>query len=557
MSSTCRVSGSVARSATRFELAASTHCRSSRKRVSGWSGRAKAQANWRTTMRSRFSASPSGNSGGCGLRADDQLELGQDVDDQPAVRPQRVEDAAPPRRDLIGALGEDVEHELTERADDREVGDVALAPLELRRQEEPLPSDDRPAQLVHHRGLSDAGRARDQHELGLPRRDHALEGLPQGGALRFAPVHGLRNQEAIGGVLRAERERRDVARLAPLPETPLEIALQAGRALIPVVGDLGEQLENDLRQHGRQRVAEPRRGRRLPGHVTVHPADRVAGREREPAGEQLIVGDAERVQIGSTVDGAVHAPGLLGRDIREGLLQQALRARGGLLPRDPRGGAEVGDLDPAGLGIEEDAARVEVLVNEPAAVDVPDRGRHRDREREKVLDRERRRDEPIQRLAHEVFQLQRRSTVERRQRQRLDGWQAMQRRPEIQLVFEPVYLPGEGVISVEHPEDDLVAVRLSHRPVNTRSSPLMKLLTESISLGALFHSPPRSGSLCSRRRGHFHRAPGGRPCGRPPFSPPGKHSLFAPDEASHREHISGCSLPFATRSGTTPFSPSH
>ena len=66
MSSTCRVSGSVARSATRFELAASTHCRSSRKRVRGCSGRAKAQANWRTTMRSRFSASPSGNSGGSG-----------------------------------------------------------------------------------------------------------------------------------------------------------------------------------------------------------------------------------------------------------------------------------------------------------------------------------------------------------------------------------------------------------------------------------------------------------------------------------------------------------
>ena len=324
---------------------------------------------------------------GLRARANDQLDLGQEVDDQPAVGPQRVEDAAPPGRDLIGALGEDVERELTERADDREVGDVALAPLELRRQEEPLPSNDRPAELVHHRGLSDAGRARDQHELGLPRRDHALEGLPQRCALRFAPVHGLRNQEAVGGVLRPERERRDGARLAPLPETPLEIALQAGRALIPVVGDLGEQLENDLRQHGRQRVAEPRRGRRLPGHVTVHPADRVAGREREPAGEQLIVGDAERVQIGSTVDGAVHAPGLLGRDIREGLLEQALRARGGLLARHPRGGAEVGDLDPAGLGIEEDAARVEVLVNEPAAVDVPDRGRHRDREREKVLDR--------------------------------------------------------------------------------------------------------------------------------------------------------------------------
>ena len=107
---------------------------------------------------------------------------------------------------------------------------------------------------------------------------------------------------------------------------------------------------------------------------------------------------------------------------------------------------------------------------------------------------QRRRDQPIQGLAHEVFQLQRRSTVERRERQRLDGWQTMQRRPEIQLVFEPLYLPGEGVISVEHPEDDLVAVRLSHRPVNTRSSPLMKLLTKSISLGALFHSPPRSGT---------------------------------------------------------------
>src|SRR4029079_16660946 len=113
---------------------------------------------------------------------------------------------------------------------------VALAALELRRQEESLPPDDRPAELVHHRGLSDARRARDQRELGLPRRGDALEGLPQGGALRFAPVHGLRNQEAIGGVLGAQRERRDVARLAPLPETPLELPLQARRALIAVLG---------------------------------------------------------------------------------------------------------------------------------------------------------------------------------------------------------------------------------------------------------------------------------------------------------------------------------
>jgi hypothetical protein len=47
-----------------------------------------------------------------------------------------------------------------------------------------------------------------------------------------------------------------------------------------------------------------------PGQVAVHPFHGVVGAEGARAGEQLVEGNAERIQIGAVIDGLVHAPGI-------------------------------------------------------------------------------------------------------------------------------------------------------------------------------------------------------------------------------------------------------
>ena len=97
---------------------------------------ANAHTNSRRTRRSRICASPERQLRHRRLRADDQLDLRDEVDDELSVRPQRLLDALPPGRDAVRALGQDVEHDLAERLDDGEVGDVALVLLELPRDED-------------------------------------------------------------------------------------------------------------------------------------------------------------------------------------------------------------------------------------------------------------------------------------------------------------------------------------------------------------------------------------------------------------------------------------
>ena len=91
----------------------------------------------------------------------------------------------------------------------------------------------------------------------------------------------------------AQRERGDNPRVLPLLEALLEVVLESRGALVALLGNLREQPEDNLRQHGGQRRPNLIGRRRLACHVAIDPAERVAGLEGQPAGEKLIEDNAE------------------------------------------------------------------------------------------------------------------------------------------------------------------------------------------------------------------------------------------------------------------------
>ena len=158
----------------------------------------------------------------------------------------------------------------------------------------------------------------DEHQLRPASGDDAIERGEQRLDLSVPPVELLGNHQAIRSVVRAQREVDRCALRLPFGEATAKVALDAGRGLIAILGGLREQL------HGDRRELQPGRSlsRSLGGagclrDVAVHPFHRIGRRERQTAGQHLVEGDAERVEIAARIDRAVHAPGLLGRHVRE------------------------------------------------------------------------------------------------------------------------------------------------------------------------------------------------------------------------------------------------
>src|SRR5262249_53858685 len=106
-----------------------------------------------------------------GLLADDERDLGDEVDDELRVRPEGAEQPVAPRGDALLGLGEDLTDDVREGLSDRGVGNVALVLIELPGEEEATRRRDDPVELLDERGLPDAGVPRDEDELRLPGRD--------------------------------------------------------------------------------------------------------------------------------------------------------------------------------------------------------------------------------------------------------------------------------------------------------------------------------------------------------------------------------------------------
>ena len=174
----------------------------------------------------------------------------------------------------------------------------------------------------------------------MPLVDDAVEGGEQGLDLALSPVQLLGDQQPVRRVVLAEREVVDAASSLPFGKAAPQIALDAGRGLVALLGGLGEQLHDDRRDRRRDTL-QPLAGRhRLPGDVAVHPLHRIGRGEGQTAGEHLVKRDAERVEIAAGIDRAVHPPGLFGRHVGERSGDDLGRLGRLALARQARGDAE-------------------------------------------------------------------------------------------------------------------------------------------------------------------------------------------------------------------------
>ena len=92
------------------------------------------------------------------LRADDAFQRRDDFGDDAAVAPDCADDGIAPCASLALALGEQLAHQVLQRIDDGAERHVALQLIELAGDEVAMLLAEGHAQLLHQRGLADAGR---------------------------------------------------------------------------------------------------------------------------------------------------------------------------------------------------------------------------------------------------------------------------------------------------------------------------------------------------------------------------------------------------------------
>ncbi len=105
------------------------------------------------------------------------------------------------------------------------------------------------------------------------------------------------------------------------------------------------------------------------GEVTVNQLEGLCGHERDMATEQLVEGDAEGVEVGAVIEGPIHAPGLLGRDVGECALEAVGGHGQGLALVEAGRDSKVDVLDPLSPAVDQDISGLDVLVDDALGVD--------------------------------------------------------------------------------------------------------------------------------------------------------------------------------------------
>ena len=185
------------------------------------------------------------------LLSDEELQFGDKVDHEPPVRAQRLAQRVAPAGQFGVALAQKRADQALKRLRQRRIGDVALVLIELAGGEKAARRHQRLVQLIDDGGLADAGIAGDQHQLRPAAGDDAVEGGEQGLDLALSPVQFLGNQKPVGRVLLAQREGVDPVLSLPCSKAAPKVALQAGRGLVALLGGLGEQLQDEGGDRGR------------------------------------------------------------------------------------------------------------------------------------------------------------------------------------------------------------------------------------------------------------------------------------------------------------------
>src|SRR5216684_5698132 len=163
------------------------------------------------------------------LFSDHELQLGNEVHDELAVRAKRFAQGVPPPANLCLALAQQRAHEALEGLGKSGVRDVALVLVELAGREEAARRHEGLVKLVHHRGFADARKAGDQEQLGSAVSDDTVEGRKEGVDLTLPPVQPLRDQQTVRRILCTEWERVDPPERLPCGKAPPKISLDSGR----------------------------------------------------------------------------------------------------------------------------------------------------------------------------------------------------------------------------------------------------------------------------------------------------------------------------------------
>ena len=182
-----------------------------------------------------------------------------------------------------------------------------------------------------------------------------------------------------------------------------KVRLHARCRLEALLCRLREQFHHDGGDRPRDAVRPGGWRNRQPRDVAVDPFHRIAGRERQPANEHLVVGNAERIEIAARIDRSIHPAGLLGRHIgqcaadgfgRIGSLTFARKMRRDAKARQPNFVA----------GIHHHVGRLDVLVDQTTLMQAPQRGGQGNSQAEEFPHFHGRAKQKLERLAAGVFE---------------------------------------------------------------------------------------------------------------------------------------------------------
>ena len=205
----------MATSRSSRKLAASAHCKSSRKRTSGCSGFAKTPYESPEDVGESRMGFEKRLLRRRGLLADDELHLGEEIGDEPAIDADGVCESQPPRSNALLTRRENQGSELAECSHDRGVGHVALKLVELPCHHKAVRRSGRLGELANQRRLADAGAAGNQEQARPFVFEHLRESVEENSPLDIATVEPLGNEKAVRVIVFTERKCRDLS--LPLP----------------------------------------------------------------------------------------------------------------------------------------------------------------------------------------------------------------------------------------------------------------------------------------------------------------------------------------------------
>ena len=108
---------------------------------------------------------------------------------------------------------------------------------------------------------------------------------------------------------------------------------------------------------------------------------------------------------------------------------------------------------------------LEILVDDALLVNVRDRRRDADREAEEALDRHRRPEQAVERLAAEVLQDEGRHALVRLEGERLDDGLGVEQLADLVLVLQPLEVLRAAALGIEHLEDHRAAIGAPDRAI--------------------------------------------------------------------------------------------